>query len=469
MYADRLSILCFISLRGIVPVALIVLSLACTSPDENTSIPATALGTTESSDSETISSTPTAVSGSSAPPGTRTLPDAGPVAPSGQRAYEHVKELAVDIGSRPTGTDTERHAADYISSQFKSYGYSVSLQEFRFPFFQDNGSNLELVSPVQEVLTAKTMHFSRGGEVEGSVTYGGLGRPEDLAAIDLEGKIALLERGQIAFQEKVAGASAKGAVAAIIYNNQDGDLMGSLQTVSPIPSVSITRDEGQRLRDMIPKGEVRLKLKVDSGPSEIHSQNVIAIPSVISPAQGNKPCNVIVGGHYDSVEAGPGANDNASGTAVVLELSRAARDLAFDAGVCFVAFGGEELGLWGSRRYVESLSSQDRAEIKGMINLDMIGVGDRWRVTGSESLVDLAVQAGKAEQIDVQAFTMPRMFGSDHSSFINVGIPGLFIHRLDDPNYHTPEDKAEFIVTDALGDAAEITLGVIEGLTGSGP
>ncbi len=467
-YVEKLINVPFIFLKGVILIALILLGVACTSSNKDVSTQPNPVVTTESSSSSgSLSPSPTVVSGPNGSAGTASLPDVGPMEPSAQRAYDHVKALSADIGSRPTGADGERKAAEYISAQFKSYGYSVSLQDFSFPFFRDNGSTLEVTSPIQESFTPKTMAFSKGDEVEGVVAFAGLGRSEDLALVDLKGKIALLERGLITFQQKVEGAAARGAIGAIVYNNQAGELQGSLQNLSGIPVVSLPMNEGQRIRELLAQGDVRAKVKVDTGPAEIHSQNVIAVPSLSKdPAGGTKPCTVVVGGHYDSVEAGPGANDNASGTAVVMELSRAARDLAFNTGVCFVAFGGEELGLWGSRRYVESLSSQDKTRLKGMINLDMVGVGDRWRISGSEDLIALAVQAAKAEGIEAQSFTMPRMFGSDHASFINAGIPAVFVHRLDDPNYHTSEDKIEFIAADALGDSAKIALGVIKNLTG---
>ncbi|MSQ15437.1 MAG: M20/M25/M40 family metallo-hydrolase [Dehalococcoidia bacterium] len=441
-------------------ILLLALSIACTT-DSRSSLPSTA-ATEESSASSTGANSPSPnldgkTSGShGTAAGTASLPDVGPAEPSGARAYEHVKALAVDIGSRPTGTDGERRAAEYISSQFKNYGYSVSLQEFSFASFRDKGSSLEVISPAQGQFAPKTMVNSGAGDVPGVLEYGGLGRNEDLAPLDLKGKIVLLERGQITFQQKVDNVTAKGAIAAVVYNNQDGDLQGSLQSLSAIPVVSLSRDQGQNLKGMLAQGSVNVKVHVDTGPPEVHSQNVVAVP--------DKPCTVIVGGHYDSVDAGPGANDNGSGTADVIEISRAARDLSFKTGVCFVAFGGEELGLWGSRRYVEGLSPADKARLKGMINLDMVSVGDSWKAIGSDSLVNLAVQAGKDSQIEMQPFTMSRQNGSDHGSFISAGIPAVFLYRSDDPNYHTAEDKAEYVDPNALEQAAKVAMGVIEAL-----
>ena len=101
---------------------------------------------------------------------------------------------------------------------------------------------------------------------------------------------------------------------------------------------------------------------------------------------------VIFTAHLDSVPAGPGANDNGSGSAVVLELahelaqrSPAERPMT----VRFALFGAEELGLFGSRYYVQSLTDAERQAIRADVNLDMVGVGDAWRFGGTDDLVQL--------------------------------------------------------------------------------
>ena len=84
-----------------------------------------------------------------------------------------------------------------------------------------------------------------------------------------------------------------------------------------------------------------------------------------------------MGGHYDSVPAGPGANDNASGTATALEIASVlAADGELD-DVCFVLFGAEEVGLIGSGAFVRSLSPDERSDVQGMPQLRHGGGGNR--------------------------------------------------------------------------------------------
>jgi aminopeptidase YwaD len=182
---------------------------------------------------------------------------------------------------------------------------------------------------------------------------------------------------------------------------------------------------------------------------------------------------VVAGGHYDSVPAGPGANDNASGTATVVEMARVmAADGELDEGVCFALFGSEEVGLIGSARFVESLSRAELEALEGMFNFDMVSVGTRWLLTGSPSLEQLA--AGEAET-DGLDYSVARsdIGGSDHASFLAAGIPAVFLHSYtktvaDDPNYHTANDIADNVRATRMAEAGRLGLDMIDALLAGG-
>lgn len=89
---------------------------------------------------------------------------------------------------------------------------------------------------------------------------GGIGRPQELR--EARGKIVLLERGHLTFLEKVKNAAEAGAVAAIIFNNTQGPLLGNLEQISPIPIMGITKKEGKRLLRKMEAGDVRIKTAV---------------------------------------------------------------------------------------------------------------------------------------------------------------------------------------------------------------
>ena len=96
---------------------------------------------------------------------------------------------------------------------------------------------------------------------------------------------------------------------------------------------------------------------------------------MIADLPGRQGGVVLLGGHLDSVASGPGINDNGSGSALVLEVARQARRLQIRPrhGLRFAFWGGEELGLLGSRSYVKSLSGRQRSQIFDVLNFDMVG------------------------------------------------------------------------------------------------
>ena len=367
---------------------------------------------------------------------------------SGDQAYRHLLVLAQDIGSRPAGSETERQAAQYISQQLTTYGYQTQMQEFTLEYYVETAT-LEVVAPTPLSLNPSALRLSAGGEVTAEVVSAGLGSPQDFPPEGLKGRIALVERGGLSFSEKVTNAAAKGAAAVIIYNNVEGPLQGELQEESPIPALSLSQAEGRQIQALLAEGPLTVHLLAQSGRETRTSQNVVGRPS-------QDDCQVIVGAHYDSVAEGPGANDNASGSAALLEIARVLDLRGQEEGVCFVAFGAEETGLFGSRHFVATLASQGQPSPQAMVNLDMVGVGAEWQLLGSPSLIEEIDQEAAALGLDPVP-TEPNL-QSDYVSFMDAGIPAIFIYRFEDPRRHTESDRAEFIQPQLLEEAARLTL-----------
>lgn len=153
---------------------------------------------------------------------------------------------------------------------------------------------------------------------------------------------------------------------------------------------------------------------------------------------------VIVGAHYDSVTTSPGANDNASGTAVVIELARelAAQPIPGVA-VRYVAFGAEEVGLYGSRHMANNLSAADRGRLRIVLSIDMMAVGDQPAFYGSEPWISHA--AARAASQGWSPVRLPANFRrlSDHASFLEAGLPAMMLHWVEDPCWHLACDVTE--------------------------
>lgn len=388
--------------------------------------------------------------------------------PLGQAAFGHVKYLSQTIGTRPAGTQHEIEASDYIARQFQSAGYRVELQPFEFETFEERRVFVETAGGRKQAhIIGISGQRAVTENVAGSLVVAGIGRMQDFPAGGIAGKIAVIERGTLPLQQKIANAAAAGAVAAIIYNDSSGPFFGWTRSPARIPAVSVSRNDGKALlRAVNPRkgvadlfrhredATVEARVVADAGMRTIRSQNVIA--------RGADECKVVVGGHYDSVPDGPGANDNATGTAVTIEVARGLRTQARQRGLCFVAFGAEEMGIRGSRRYVASLSDEQKRGIAGMVNLDMVGVGGRWKLWGTESMRAVSVDAARSADVRLRGYVASGRGGdSDQVSFAEAGIPAVFIHRLQDPNRHTSEDKVKYVDPASLEAAARLTQEIV--------
>lgn len=173
---------------------------------------------------------------------------------------------------------------------------------------------------------------------------------------------------------------------------------------------------------------------------------------------------VIVGAHFDheGTKNGAiyhGADDNASGTVVMLELARAAQAAAIQpAHTLILAFwDGEERGLLGSRHYVSTLG-RDTASIDYYINFDMVGRNNdesrprvfRYFYTASEPQLrtwfDQSVSAGRLENLEADFRPCDRTIGgSDNTPFARAGIPIVWYHTDGHPDYNKPTDTADKI------------------------
>ncbi|MFZ2421317.1 MAG: M28 family peptidase [Anaerolineae bacterium] len=180
----------------------------------------------------------------------------------------------------------------------------------------------------------------------------------------------------------------------------------------------------------------------------------------------------IIGGHYDSTSQSaatnaPGAEDNASGTAGVLEMARILARYPPQATVRFIPFAGEEQGLYGSEAYVNSLSASERSRIKGVFIMDMIGyksaayplnvlLESRSSVPGAVGLVTTLSQNAQT-YTTLNVTTSYYAWGSDHVPFLDVNLPTVLLieqeydsyscyHRTcDTPDKVTPAQAAEVL------------------------
>jgi hypothetical protein len=195
--------------------------------------------------------------------------------------------------------------------------------------------------------------------------------------------------------------------------------------------------------------------------------NGLTSENLIFDKPGREPWTWIVGAHKDSKPPAPGANDNGSGVATLLELARDLRGAALAGGVRFIFFGAEEIQdphhddwhHFGSRWYVAHMSPEEKAHCGGMICIDSVGAGP-WFVIGSingDSPLehDLRVIA-HAQRVKVLEQTDPGW--SDHQPFEDDGFAVAYVRWRIDPTLHTARDAFRHVQAWKIATAGRIVL-----------
>lgn len=194
---------------------------------------------------------------------------------------------------------------------------------------------------------------------------------------------------------------------------------------------------------------------------ERNSQNVIATKEGTSPGAGI----IYVGAHYDSVVWGPGANDNASGVAVLLEVARMLASEPLSATVRFIAFGSEEASLTGSFYYVATIGILDRIMSRAMINMDCVAVGNGQQIAfGSSNSMGLAERIATVGGRSGSPLPVVFEGRSDHLPFSQSGIPAamIFTHTPGQtpcgPYYHRAGDRLDTLEPAQMERVAKVLL-----------
>jgi len=365
----------------------------------------------------------------------------------GVRSHQAALQAIADAnnGIRTSGTLGYDQSVAYAEQVFRSAGYNVTRQEFQFQtFISLSPSILEQVAPAPAgPLANDIMSYSGSGDVTAAVTA--LAAPPadttpgceaaDFAGFPA-GNVALISRGSSTFAIKATNAFNAGASGVVIYNNIAGPLNGTLGNTFTlnIGATGITQALGQQLATT---AGLVLRLKTDTFRGIATTSNVIA-----ESKSGDANNVVMVGAHLDSVNAGPGINDNGSGSAAILETAVQMAKVKPRNKIRFALWGAEEASLVGSTYYVNNLLQAERDRIALYLNFDMIGSPNHvfFIYDGDNSDGDGA-PAGPAGSAEIEKafegyFTQRGIpfkgtdfsSRSDYGPFIAAGIPagGLF-------------------------------------------
>ncbi|KAH8194296.1 hypothetical protein TruAng_011534 [Truncatella angustata] len=384
-------------------------------------------------------------------------------------------------GNRAFGSAGHNLTIDYIYDTLNALGYyDVYKQPFVELFYSAEASLV--VDGVE--YEPGSMTYSPGGTFSAPlVLVSNLGCDVTDFSPEVEGSVALISRGTCSFAAKATNAKSAGAVAAVVYNNQEGKVSGTLGAVSDdyAPVVGITQEQGITLIAALESGEVIADFGVDAVLQNRTTFNVIAQTKT-----GDKNNVLMLGAHTDSVAAGPGINDDGSGTIGILSVATALSKFTIKNAVRFGFWSAEEYGKLGSYYYIKQLNTSATAEtelakIRAYLNFDMIaspnfiygiydGDGNAFNSSGPNGSGDIEKTFEdyfKTKNTPSIAYAFTGR--SDYAGFIENGIPSggissgsdgiktaeqaaLFGGEVGvsyDPNYHQAGDTIDNLAQDA--------------------
>jgi len=427
-----------------------------------------------------------------------------------------------DLEGRDTGTPGYEKSVEYVAGLYEKWGLEPAgdndsyIQEFPFPFHKHQFDYPVLAVDDRHYYyddgDFNVPRYTGGGKVEAEVVFVGYGISaaerglDEYADVDVTGKIVLVMRGvpgddtdcwkgMDTDSAKVAMAVAHGAAGMLLctdFSEEDRSLgwwrlaPGNYKEGFIVYGVDervvnrllVNEDEsrrafisrlqtGQRKLDTelvsmsSPTGKkARMEVKVEFDPQRI-GKNVLGMIRGTDPRVKNEV--IVLGGHLDHLgirygKVYNGADDNASGSAVVMEVGRVMmrNKVMPRRTILFACWGGEERGLLGSRYWAAhpTLSSIDKTALN--FNMDMVGLGQKMAFGGVYFAPNIWQLIQKNSEEETLAFLEPGRGGpggSDHTPFITRGIPAfMLIGRPFDthPDYHMPGDDVEKISMDLL-------------------
>jgi len=409
-----------------------------------------------------------------------------------EEAMSFVETLTCpEWGGRQGGSPGGADSAAYIADEFEDYGLRPAgtegyFQPFLLPYAEILGMPTFVVTATagavyDDFVYSENFRFawggySGGGAADGRVFWLNEGQPGDYDQLDVRDGIVFCRYSP---GDEVTRQAVEHGADGLILLAQNERQVTTLRTYrepaylpESLPTLLVSEEvaevllegSGYSVQDLsilyesLPLTTVtHFEVFLDE-PGEAMGRNVLGVLPGADPNLRHEV--VIVGGHYDHVGVDAdgriysGANDNASGVAVLLEIARNWQQAGFtpDRTVLFAAWDGEEQGLLGSVHYVRH-PRYPLEDTVAMIQLDMVGLSGAGVMTidGYGTVVGRQLQAS-ARMLDVPTRQSAIRGRSDHAPFQQSGIPAVLLiwDDAEVPFYHTPEDTADTLEPERL-------------------
>ncbi|MCB2205775.1 M28 family peptidase [bacterium] len=348
-------------------------------------------------------------------------------------SYDMLERLSDEAGGRWIGSKQNKQGMQILMEELLRQGLKPRMEKFTVPGWVRGEDEVRMITPSDRVFRAVALGYvDRTPEFETALTWCNRGYVEDFDSTNIAGNIALVTqeklggRDALLRMEVIRNAANAGARAVLFINNKKGGMvlcgMGNFSgDPTPIPAFSITWEEGQRLYRLLERNvPVRMRITTNSYCTEVQSANVVCT------LPGASEEKIVIGAHFDSWDIGQGSIDNGLGTAILFDVARilASESPGNARTIEFVWFNGEEMGLWGARRYVEMHEDEP---IHTVINMDMTGSINGFNAMGNKHLLPFLEELNAG----MHGFEMSRgvistpWTASDHAPFMLAGIPAI--------------------------------------------
>lgn len=362
-----------------------------------------------------------------------------------RRAYGHTEWLTKNAPYRQGGSEREHRAAGYFADRLADFGYEVQMVEFMGYMGFPGTGRLEVVAP--EIMNLPLSVFAHcagtpAGGVETELVYCGQGAEADYSGRDVRGKVVLTElsftpprpeKARLAMENGAAGILMihflsgeydnlpEGCVKSI-WGNPTDQTMPLMQRA--IPSGGLRRADGQRLKEMLERGQVRVRLTVEAE----RSWTRLLMPVGFLP--GAEPEFTLLGGHMDSWSGG--ATDNAAADGSILELARVAalRRSQLRRGLMVAFWPAHEQGIMeGSTWFVDSFWDRLDQNCTLYLNLDEMGKRETteirsWASPEADSFVADSARAA----LGVKGLRARPLVKAGDQSFFGIGVPSVWVN-----------------------------------------
>jgi Iap family predicted aminopeptidase len=388
------------------------------------------------------------------------------------KSYDILNQICDEAGGRIMGSLQNEKALKILENELTSLGYKPVLEKFKAPGWVRGNDEVTVKSPFLKKLKAVALGYVNVTPVfETELIFAGFGYEDDYKNIDANNKIVLVTRetpkdkDALLSNESIAIAISKGAKAILFMSDKPGTLViartGNFQGNSlKIPAFNISFEEGKWLqREFEKKVKLVVEINTRSYCQEAETGNLAVS------LRGKVKDAIVIGAHIDSWDLGQGAIDNGQGTAILFDLARVFIKYFPENyyTINFVWFNGEELGLLGSKKYIDMHKNE---KIIAMINMDMTGIPQGINCMGFDEFIpffkDIAAKLNGFEL--KEGIISTPWTNSDHEPFMLQGIPSFSVmgHLEEDMYryYHEMGDSFDKVNKTYISEAVAV-IGII--------